>query len=43
VRRLSTPTNPWQLKLAQPSILRKFRVQNERTVLALKAFVDCLS
>ena len=43
VRRLSTPTIPWQLKLAQPLILREFRVENERTLLALKAFADSLS
>jgi uncharacterized protein YndB with AHSA1/START domain len=43
VRRLSTPTIPWPLKLAQPLILREFRVENERTLLALKAFADSLS
>jgi uncharacterized protein YndB with AHSA1/START domain len=43
VRRLSTPTIPWRLKLAQPLILREFRIENERTLLALKAFADSLS
>jgi uncharacterized protein YndB with AHSA1/START domain len=40
VRRLSTPTIPWQLKLAQPLILRDTRDENERTLLALKTFAE---
>jgi hypothetical protein len=43
VRRLYTPTIPWPLKLVQPLILREMRVENERTLLALKAFADSLS
>jgi uncharacterized protein YndB with AHSA1/START domain len=43
VRRLSTPTIPWPLKPAQPVILRELRFENERTLLALKAFADSLS
>jgi hypothetical protein len=43
VRRLSTLTIPWQLKLAQPLILRDARAENERTLHALKTFADSLS
>jgi uncharacterized protein YndB with AHSA1/START domain len=43
VCRLSTPTIPWQLKLAQPLILRDTRAENKRTLRALKTFADSLS
>jgi uncharacterized protein YndB with AHSA1/START domain len=40
VRRVCTVTIHWPLKLAQRSILREFRTENERTLLALKGFAE---
>ena len=43
VRRVVRPTIPWPLKLGQPLVVRQFRAEGERTLLALKAFADGLS
>ena len=42
VRRVCTLTIHWPLKLAQPLIVRQFRTENGRTLLALKAFAEDL-
>jgi hypothetical protein len=33
---------PWSLKLAQPVLIREFRTESTRTLLALKAYADML-
>jgi len=38
--RLVTVELPWQLKLAAPLVVARFRKESERTVQALKAFVE---
>jgi uncharacterized protein YndB with AHSA1/START domain len=38
--RLVTVELPWQLKLAAPLVVARFRRESERTVQALKAFVE---
>jgi uncharacterized protein YndB with AHSA1/START domain len=38
--RLVTVELPWQLKLAAPLVVARFRNESERTVQALKAFVE---
>ena len=43
VRRLVTLAIPWPLKLLQPLLVRKFRAEQRRTLLALKAHADTLS
>ena len=40
VRRLVTIAIPWHLKLLQPVLVREFRVESARTLLALKAYAD---
>jgi hypothetical protein len=40
VRRVVTIGIPWSLKLAQPLLVRAFRVESGRTLLALKAHAD---
>jgi uncharacterized protein YndB with AHSA1/START domain len=40
VDRIVTLTIPWPLKLVQPLVVRQFRREGERTVLALKAFTE---
>lgn len=42
VRRVVTIGIPWSLKLVQPILMRAFRVESERTLLALKAYADKL-
>ena len=34
---------PWQLKLVQPLVVRRFRTESARTLLALKAFAESAS
>ena len=43
VRRVVTIDVPWSLKLLQPAVVRGFRVESARTLLALKAYADELS
>lgn len=43
VQRLITLGIPWPLKLLQPLLVRKFRAEQRRTLLALKAYADTLS
>jgi uncharacterized protein YndB with AHSA1/START domain len=40
--RVVTLTIPWPLKLVQPMVVRQFRREGERTLLALKAFAETL-
>jgi hypothetical protein len=42
VRRVVTLGIPWSLKLVQPLIVRSFRVESRRTLLALKVYADQL-
>jgi uncharacterized protein YndB with AHSA1/START domain len=42
VRRVVTLRIPWSLKLAQPVLVRAFRTESSRTLLALKAYADML-
>jgi uncharacterized protein YndB with AHSA1/START domain len=42
VRRASTFTLPWQLKLGRAYVVRQFRAEHERVMLALKAFAEGL-
>jgi uncharacterized protein YndB with AHSA1/START domain len=43
VRRVVTIALPWQLKLVQPVLVREFRVESARSLLALKAYADELA
>jgi uncharacterized protein YndB with AHSA1/START domain len=43
VRRVVTLGIPWSLKLAQPVLVRAFRTESSRTLLALKAYADTLA
>jgi len=40
VRRVVTIGIPWPLKLVQPFVVRQFRVESGRTLLALKRFAE---
>jgi len=40
VRRVVTLGIPWSLKLVQPVLVRAFRTESSRTLLALKAYAD---
>jgi uncharacterized protein YndB with AHSA1/START domain len=40
VRRVVTFGIPWPLKLVQPLVVRQFRVESSRTLLALKEFAE---
>ena len=42
VRRASTVTLPWQLKLVRPIVIRTFRREGARTLTALKSHADAL-
>jgi hypothetical protein len=42
VRRVVTLRIPWPLKLVQPLLVRAFRAESSRTLLALKAYADTL-
>jgi uncharacterized protein YndB with AHSA1/START domain len=42
VSRIVTISVPWPLKLAQPLLVRAFRTESLRTLLALKAYADTL-
>jgi hypothetical protein len=42
VRRVVTLGVPWSLKLAQPVLIRAFRAESTRTLLALKAYAGTL-
>ena len=42
VKRVVTLTIPWSLKLVQPILVRAFRAESGRTLLALKAYADAL-
>lgn len=43
VRRVVTLRMPWMLKLVQPIVVRAFRLESGRTLVALKAYADKLS
>jgi len=43
VRRAVTLGIPWSLKLFQPVLVRAFRRESERTLLALKAYAETLT
>ncbi|HEX4930304.1 MAG TPA: SRPBCC family protein [Gaiellaceae bacterium] len=43
VRRAVTLGIPWSLKLVQPVLVRAFRRESERTLLALKAYAETLT
>ena len=43
VKRVVTLGVPWSLKLFQPLLVRAFRSESERTLLALKAYADTLT
>ena len=43
VKRVVTLGIPWSLKIIQPMIVRAFRVESGRTLLALKAYADKLT
>lgn len=43
VERVVTLAIPWSLKLLQPLLVRAFRRESERTLLALKAYAETLS
>jgi hypothetical protein len=34
---------PWSLRLIQPVLIRQFRTESTRTLLALKAYADALA
>ena len=40
VRRVVTVTIPWPLKLVQPIVVRQFRMESGRTLIALKHFAE---
>jgi len=40
VKRVVTIGIPWQLRLFQPVLVREFRAESTRTLLALKAYAD---
>jgi uncharacterized protein YndB with AHSA1/START domain len=42
VQRLVTLGIPWSLKLLQPVLIREFRTESTRTLMALKAYADAL-
>jgi uncharacterized protein YndB with AHSA1/START domain len=42
VRRVVTIAIPWSLRLLQPVLVRAFRFESRRTLLALKAYADTL-
>lgn len=42
VRRVVALGIPWSLKLVQPVLIRAFRTESSRTLLALKAYADTL-
>jgi uncharacterized protein YndB with AHSA1/START domain len=42
VKRVVTIGVPWQLRLFQPVLVREFRAESARTLLALKAYADKL-
>jgi hypothetical protein len=42
VRRIVSIGIPWSLKLVQPILVRAFRTEGGRTLLALKAYADKL-
>ena len=42
MRRVVTLGIPWSLRLAQPVLVRAFRTESSRTLLALKAYADTL-
>jgi hypothetical protein len=42
VTRVVTIGIPWSLKVIQPVIIRSFRVESGRTLMALKAYADRL-
>jgi hypothetical protein len=42
VRRIVRLGVPWSLKLFQPLLVRAFRVESGRTLVALKAYADQL-
>jgi hypothetical protein len=42
IKRVVTLGIPWSLKLVQPLLVRSFRVESGRTLLALKAYADKL-
>jgi len=42
VKRVVTLGIPWQMKLAQPLVVRAFRAENERALAALKVYADKL-
>jgi uncharacterized protein YndB with AHSA1/START domain len=42
VKRLVTLGIPWSLKLLQPVLIREFRTESTRTLLALKAYAETL-
>jgi uncharacterized protein YndB with AHSA1/START domain len=42
VRRVVTLGIPWSLRLVQPVLIRAFRTESTRTLLALKAYADAL-
>jgi uncharacterized protein YndB with AHSA1/START domain len=43
VTRVVTITVPWSLRLVQPVLVRAFRVESGRTLMALKAYADRLA
>jgi hypothetical protein len=42
VQRVVVLAIPWPLKLVQPLVVREFRAESARTLLALKAYADKL-
>jgi hypothetical protein len=42
VQRVVTIGIPWSLRLLQPLLVREFRVESGRTLMALKAYADGL-
>jgi hypothetical protein len=43
VKRVVTISVPWPLKPLQPLLVRAFRTESRRTLLALKAYADTLA
>jgi len=43
VARVVTITVPWRLKPVQPGLVRAFRTESTRTLMALKAYADTLA
>jgi hypothetical protein len=43
VSRVVTLGIPWSLRLIQPVLIRQFRTESTRTLLALKAYADALA